>query len=99
MTPIAVSRSLILAVSVFVCALGSGLAAAELDAPTSLSAVASSSTTIGLSRVETNTAETGHSVEGSGNPLSGFVGVLSKTDRVDLSRGSFYGSAGDPRSS
>jgi hypothetical protein len=77
MTPVAVSRILILGVSALVCAIGSGLASAELVAPTSLAATASSSSTVDLSWVEGNSSETGHSVERSGNPLSGFVVVGS----------------------
>src|SRR5687767_5295451 len=77
MTPAALSRTLILALGVFVCAIGARLSAADLFAPGSLAASASSSTTVDLSWSDGNSSETGHSVERSSHPLSGFVVVGS----------------------
>lgn len=81
MTLVAVRRTLILGMGVFVCAIGSGLAA-DLLAPTSLAVTASSSSTIDLTWAEANAKETGHSIERSGNPLSGFVVVGSTGKNV-----------------
>ena len=82
MTPAAVARTLVLCLGVLALAVGGTLSAAELEAPSSLSASPSSASTIGLSWVEVNSTENGHSIERSGNATSGFVVVGSTAKNV-----------------
>ncbi len=82
MTRAAVSRALAVFASAFLCALAGPIEAADLVAPSSLTASAASSSQIDLTWVDVNPNDTGASIERSLNSASGFVVIASTPKNV-----------------